>query len=52
MITDLFVKFLMWMEKHEDLVFNIIIFVSSCLLTLMIINTIALIPSFIKLIWG
>ena len=52
MFTDLIVKFLMWMEKHEDFVMKAVIFGLSVVVTIMFIAAILAIPEFIKDIIG
>lgn len=51
MFTDLFIKFLMWMEKHGDLVGKVITFTLACCIAILIVKIIIVFPSFIKLIW-
>lgn len=52
MFTDLIVKFLMWMEKHDDLVMKAIIFGLSFSVGLLLLKVIMVFPEFIKeLIW-
>lgn len=48
MFTDLFIKFLMWTEKHEELIKRLVVLVFSFFITYAILASIWV---FAQLIW-
>lgn len=52
MFTDLFIKFLNWIDKHGDLVMKVLIFAVSVEAVIMFVAAILAIPEFIKELIG